>query len=82
MCIAHFQMANTIKMVAQCPNVQFVLDHIGKPDIKNNLMDPWRAEIKTLSEFPNVAAKYPVWSRKRIINIGPGISSSPTLTTS
>ena len=57
MCIAHFQMANTIKMVAQCPNVQFVLDHIGKPDIKNNLMDPWRAEIKTLSEFPNVCCK-------------------------
>ena len=56
-CIAHFQMANTIKMVAQCPNVQFILDHIGKPNIKNNLMDPWRAEIKTLSEFPNVCCK-------------------------
>ncbi len=56
-CIAHFQMANTIKMVAQCPNVQFILDHIGKPNIKNNLMDPWRAEIKTLSEFPNVWCK-------------------------
>ena len=56
-CIAHFQMANTIKMVAQCPDVQFILDHIGKPDIKNNLLDPWRAEIKTLSEFPNVWCK-------------------------
>ena len=53
-CIAHFQMANTIKMVAQCPDVQFILDHIGKPDIKNKLMDRWRAEIKTLSEFHNV----------------------------
>ncbi|MCY4538940.1 MAG: amidohydrolase family protein [Chloroflexi bacterium] len=56
-CISHPQMANTIKMVAQCPDVQFILDHIGKPDIKNKLMDPWRAEIKTLSEFPNVWCK-------------------------
>ncbi len=56
-CIAHFQMANTIKMVAQCPDVIFILDHIGKPDIKNGLLDPWRAEIKTLSEFPNVWCK-------------------------
>lgn len=56
-CIAHYQMSNTIKMVAQCPDVVFILDHIGKPDIKNNLLDPWRAEIKTLSEFPNVWCK-------------------------
>ena len=56
-CIFHHQMANTIKMVAQCPDVQFVLDHIGKPDIKNGLLDPWRAEIKTLAEFPNVWCK-------------------------
>ena len=56
-CIFHPQMANTIKMVAQCPDVQFILDHIGKPDIKNKLLDPWRGEIKTLSEFPNVWCK-------------------------
>ena len=56
-CIIHYQMANTIKMVAQCPEVQFILDHIGKPDIKNGVLDPWRAEIKTLSAFPNVSCK-------------------------
>ena len=56
-CIIHYQMANTIKMVAACPEAQFILDHIGKPDIKNGVLDPWRAEIKTLSEFPNVSCK-------------------------
>ena len=56
-CIIHYQMANTIKMVAQCPDVVFILDHIGKPDIKNGLLDPWRADIRTLSEFPNVWCK-------------------------
>jgi L-fuconolactonase len=50
-------MVNLIKMVAQCPDVQFILDHIGNPDIKNGLLNPWRSEIKTLSEFPNVWCK-------------------------
>jgi len=56
-CISHVQLANTIEMVRQCPNVQFILDHIGKPDIKNNLLDPWRDEIKILSDFPNMWCK-------------------------
>jgi L-fuconolactonase len=56
-CIAHIQMANTIKLVQQCPNVQFILDHIGKPDIKNQVFEPWRREIKALAEFPNVWCK-------------------------
>lgn len=56
-CISHVQMANAIRFVRQCPNVRFILDHIGKPDIKNRLLDPWRAEIKALSEMPNVWCK-------------------------
>jgi L-fuconolactonase len=56
-CVSHIHLANTIKMVRQCPNVQFILDHIGKPDIKNHVLDPWRREIKALSEFPNVWCK-------------------------
>ncbi|MBZ0295404.1 MAG: amidohydrolase family protein [Anaerolineae bacterium] len=56
-CIAHVHLANTIKMVQQCPNVQFILDHIGKPDIKNQVFEPWRREIKALSESPNVWCK-------------------------
>jgi len=56
-CISHIQMANTIKMVQQCPDVQFILDHIGKPDIKNQIFEPWKQELKTLSGFPNVWCK-------------------------
>jgi L-fuconolactonase len=56
-CINHLQMANTIKFVEKCPDVNFILDHIGKPDIKNHLMEPWKSELKTLSEFPNVWCK-------------------------
>ena len=56
-CISHIQMANVIKMVAQCPEVPFILDHIGKPDIKNQLLDPWKDELKTLAGFGNVSCK-------------------------
>jgi len=57
LCIFHPQLANAIRLVEQCPNVQFILDHIGKPDIKNQLFEPWKQEIKTLSEFPDVYCK-------------------------
>ncbi|MDA0747195.1 MAG: amidohydrolase family protein [bacterium] len=56
-CIKHPQLANTIRMVRQCPEVQFVLDHIGKPNIKNGLMEPWARELKELAGFPNVWCK-------------------------
>ena len=56
-CISHVQMANTIKMVGQCPGVTFILDHIGKPDIKEHVLEPWCTELKTLAEFPNVYCK-------------------------
>lgn len=56
-CIFHPQLANTIKLVEQCPNVKFILDHIGKPDIKQHLLDPWRQEMQTLASLPNVWCK-------------------------
>ena len=56
-CIFHPQLANAIRLVEQCPNIQFILDHIGKPDIKNQLFEPWKQEIKTLADFPNVYCK-------------------------
>ena len=56
-CIHEGQLANTIKMVEQCPNVQFILDHIGKPQIKNHLLEPWRTDLRQLAEFPNVWCK-------------------------
>jgi len=56
-CISHTQMANTVKLVRQCPDVQFILDHIGKPDIKNQVFEPWGQEIRQLSELPNVWCK-------------------------
>jgi L-fuconolactonase len=48
---------NTITLVRACPDVSFVLDHIGKPDIKGGMQQPWQDEIRTLASFPNVVCK-------------------------
>jgi L-fuconolactonase len=56
-CVNHAQMENTVELVRQCPDVRFILDHIGKPDIKNHLLDPWRAHITTLASMDNVWCK-------------------------
>jgi L-fuconolactonase len=56
-CILHHQLAITIAMVRQCPEVRFVLDHIGKPGIKAGVSDPWRRELKELAALPNVWCK-------------------------
>jgi L-fuconolactonase len=56
-CIFHPQLSNTLTMMRQCPEVSFVLDHIGKPEIKAALLDPWRAHIREMAALPNVACK-------------------------
>jgi L-fuconolactonase len=56
-CIYHHQLAGVIELVRRCPDTSFVLDHIGKPGIKEHLLDPWRAQITELAALPNVLCK-------------------------
>lgn len=56
-CILHDQLAPVIDLVAACPEVRFVLDHIAKPGIKAGLRDPWWAQIETLAGHDNVVCK-------------------------
>jgi L-fuconolactonase len=56
-CIFHHHLPNAIKMVRQCPEVRFVLDHIAKPAIKAGISDPWRQHMKELAALPNVTCK-------------------------
>jgi L-fuconolactonase len=55
--IKHPQMREAIELVRRCPDVRFVLDHIGKPDIKAGLIEPWAADITALAKQPNVVCK-------------------------
>ena len=56
-CVKHPQMDHTLNMVRACPEVQFVLDHIGKPDIASRQLDPWRGYVSALAALPNVSCK-------------------------
>jgi L-fuconolactonase len=56
-CIQHEQLAATIALVRQCPEVQFMLDHLGKPAIKAGQLEPWRTQLAELAALPNVLCK-------------------------
>jgi L-fuconolactonase len=45
------------ELVHDFPNQKFVLDHIAKPDIKNQGKEPWATDIRKLAENPNVYCK-------------------------
>jgi L-fuconolactonase len=55
--VVHRQLASTAELVRRCPDVTFILNHIGKPDIKGHILDPWRDDIKALAVYPNVFCK-------------------------
>ena len=57
LCINHTQLPSTLRLVRQCPEVRFVMDHIAKPDIKSGRLDPWREHMRALAHFTNVCCK-------------------------
>jgi L-fuconolactonase len=46
-----------IELVKACPDVQFVLDHISKPYIAKEEIEPWKSLISELASFENVSCK-------------------------
>ena len=57
LCIVHYQLPAVIELVHRCPEINFVLDHCGKPAIREHQLDPWRQHICELAVLPNVACK-------------------------
>jgi L-fuconolactonase len=57
LCIKHWQLPYVIELVHRCPDTAFILDHLGKPGIKQQLLDPWQADLRKLAELPNVVCK-------------------------
>ena len=51
-------LTNTIEFVKQFSEQQiFVVDHIAKPLIKDDIVSPWKEDIAALATFPNVYCK-------------------------
>jgi L-fuconolactonase len=57
LCVYHHQLPSVIKLVRLCPEVKFVLNHLGKPSVRTNTLDPWNRNLKELSIEPNVFCK-------------------------
>lgn len=55
--IYHYQLEQVIQLVKLFPNQKFVLDHIGKPDIKSGEYALWQVNIKKLALHQNVYCK-------------------------
>ncbi len=54
LCVLARQLPIALQLVRKCPQTQFIVDHCGVPDVKGNQLDPWRADLKALSDEPNV----------------------------
>ena len=51
------QIPKAIALADLAPDVQFILDHCGVPDIKGNAEHPWREHMEAIAKRPNVVAK-------------------------
>lgn len=56
-CVLARQLPIAIRLVRECPKVQFILDHCGGPQVKERVLDPWREHILEMSKLPNVVCK-------------------------
>lgn len=56
-CVLARQLPIAIQLVSKCPDVAFILDHCGVPEVKEKKLDPWRAHITEIAKFPNVSCK-------------------------
>jgi predicted TIM-barrel fold metal-dependent hydrolase len=57
LCVQASQLPDAIRLVEAAPEVQFVLDHCGVPDVKTRSLDPWRDYMREIASHRNVAGK-------------------------
>jgi len=55
--VYHNQLPALISMTEKLPDNQLILDHIGKPDIRNNQFQTWKEQIKILAKHPGIYCK-------------------------
>ena len=51
------QLPEAVAFAADFPNGRFVLDHLGKPDIRAGAFDAWYANAQQMAALPHVVAK-------------------------
>jgi L-fuconolactonase len=46
-----------VQVVKQFPGLRFVIDHLSKPLIKSQQIEPWASYLKEIASYPNVYCK-------------------------
>ena len=57
LCITDGQVREVTELVARCPGTRFVLDHCGKPAIRDDAFEPWAESIERLAVHEGVHCK-------------------------
>lgn len=57
LCLRADQLHLGVALAQKVPEVTFVLDHCGNPDINGIGLDPWRKNLKEIAALPNVMGK-------------------------
>jgi len=53
----HHQLPAVIQLLEKVPNLRGVVDHIGKPNIAQQVFDPWKNEISQIAKYKNIYCK-------------------------
>lgn len=53
----HRSLASAIQLVKACPEVHFILDHLGKPDVRQGDVQTWHTELSEISKLKNLDCK-------------------------
>ncbi|HLX64751.1 MAG TPA: amidohydrolase family protein [Planctomycetota bacterium] len=57
LCMNFRQLGPTVELVKKCPDTQFIVDHISKPNIRERVLDPWREQMKAMAALSNTVCK-------------------------
>jgi L-fuconolactonase len=57
LCIRQHQLGEVTELVSRCPDVTFVLDHLGKPVVTEAEFPSWAADLDRLASLPNTRCK-------------------------
>ena len=57
LCVRHEQLGGVAELARRVPQVTFVLDHFGKPDVRGKIIEAWATDLKMLAALPNVVCK-------------------------
>jgi L-fuconolactonase len=71
------QLDQAARAAVAVPDLQFVLDHLGKPSIASGRTEPWAQDLRALAALPNTSAKLSGlvteadWHRWRVADLRP-----------